>query len=211
MTETYQLDSKLGIDSDDRKIMALLQENPDLTHVEIAQQVHKSQPAVGARILKLERKGLLSMQYGIDLSANKFVILLVSMHAKFPQELLDILNDCPFVVQAFKTTGQRNISVWMVGMNLDRLETIVERHFRSNQDITYLDISVAIEPINKFIMPLNFAFEGNSSLICSDVCHNRILELIAKGEDYKPVIGESAINKKFKINDDDKRINIRLC
>ena len=47
-------DDLLEIDDTDKEIIELLQENPDITHSEISEKVHKSQPAVGARIIKLK-------------------------------------------------------------------------------------------------------------------------------------------------------------
>ncbi|MBD3187512.1 AsnC family transcriptional regulator [Candidatus Bathyarchaeota archaeon] len=207
MSDEFVLNTKLGIDSDDRKIMNLLQADPEMTHVEIAKQVHKSQPAIGARILKLERKGLLEMQYGINLKENRFTMLLASLHAKYPNELLKDLDVCPFVVQSFKTTGQKNIATWMIGTDLDRMETIVERHFRSNPNVNFLGVSVAIEPIKKMILPLNFAFEGHNKFKCSKECHNLVLKAIENGEGYQPVDPDKSIlNKKYGLNNDDKRI-----
>ena len=209
--DTYNLNEKFGIDDDDRKIMALLQENPNLTHHEIADRINKSQPAVGARILKLERKSLLDTQYAVDLKISKFTILLVSVHAKTPSAILKDLNDCPFAVNAFKTSGPRNLTVLLVGTNLERLETIVERHFRSNPDVQHLTEHIIIEPISRLVLPVNFAFEANQELKCSEECHNRILKLIEEGKDYDPVDeNESEVNEMFSVDDVDKRIVMYL-
>jgi len=43
----------LKIDEADKKIIEMIEENPDITHSDIAKEIEKSQPAVGARIIKL--------------------------------------------------------------------------------------------------------------------------------------------------------------
>ena len=40
-------DELLDIDDTDKEIIKILQEDPELTHQEIADKIHKSQPAVG--------------------------------------------------------------------------------------------------------------------------------------------------------------------
>jgi DNA-binding Lrp family transcriptional regulator len=206
MSEKIILNKKLSIDNDDRKIMSLLQENPDFTHSEIAEKINKSQPAVGARILKLERKGLQATQYGIDLHENKLSIALVTMHAKDPKSVLDMIGCCPYVINAFKTSGKTNVLVWLVGSRLEKLEEIVEIHFRSKSDISHVNMSVIIETINRLVLPLNFSFESHNNVHCGDGCHSLVLERVKSGADYAPFKGESDVNKAFGIDDDDKRI-----
>jgi len=210
MSEKIILNKKLAIDNDDRKIMSLLQANPDLTHSEIAEKINKSQPAVGARILKLERKGLQATQYGIDLRENKFSIALVTMHAKKPNEILDMIACCPFVINAFKTSGKTNVLVWLVGTRLEKLEEIVEIHFRSKPDITHVNMAVIIETINQLILPVDFNFELHNSIRCGESCHSLLEERIKAGSDYAPFKGDSDIKKMFGVDDDDKRIIMYL-
>ncbi|MFX1307110.1 MAG: winged helix-turn-helix transcriptional regulator, partial [Promethearchaeota archaeon] len=57
----------LSIDNDDKKIIEMIEKNPDITHSDIAKEIDKSQPAVGARIIKLERKNLLTKQVGFNI------------------------------------------------------------------------------------------------------------------------------------------------
>lgn len=208
MSEKIILNKKLGIDNDDRRIMSLLQEDPELTHSVIASKINKSQPAVGARILKLERKGLQATQYGVNLKENKLVISLVSMHAKNPKELFDLISCCPFVINAFKVSGRTNIVVWIVGSKLEKIEEIVEVHFRSKVNITHVDMLVIIEPIDNLILPIDFNFEKHNVLACGDQCH--ALAVKEQDIDYIPVEQGSDLNDKFDIDDDDKRIIMYL-
>ncbi|MBN2151274.1 MAG: Lrp/AsnC family transcriptional regulator [Candidatus Lokiarchaeota archaeon] len=210
MAEKLLLNKKLSIDADDRKIMSLLQENPDLTHSEIAEKINKSQPAVGARILKLERKGLQATQYGVELRGNKFSLALVTMHAKDPKAVLDMIGCCPFVINAFKTSGKTNVLVWLVGSRLDKIEEIVEIHFRSKPDITHVNMSVVIETINRLVLPLDFNFESHNTVKCGEGCHALLLERTESGADYAPFKGDSDVNKAFNVDDDDKRIVMYL-
>ncbi|MFW9829598.1 MAG: Lrp/AsnC family transcriptional regulator, partial [Candidatus Thorarchaeota archaeon] len=50
-------DKKLKLDKIDLKLISLLQEDPNLTHYQIAEIVNRSQPTVGTRLRKLKEKG----------------------------------------------------------------------------------------------------------------------------------------------------------
>ncbi len=160
--------------------------------------------------MKLERKGLQATQYGIELRDNKFSIALVTMHAKDPKSVLDLIACCPYVINAFKTSGKTNVLVWLVGSRLDKIEEIVEIHFRSKSDITHVNMSVVIETINRLVLPLNFNFESHNNVKCGEGCHALLLERTASGADYAPFKGESDVNKSFNVDDDDKRIIMYL-
>ncbi len=60
-----------GLDEIDKKIIKEYQENPSQTHSQIATKVKLSQPAVGNRINRLEKDGLLCCQMGINLKDKK--------------------------------------------------------------------------------------------------------------------------------------------
>jgi DNA-binding Lrp family transcriptional regulator len=49
------ISDKLKLDDIDRKIITLVQGDPNLTHTQIAEQINRSQPTVGMRIKKLEK------------------------------------------------------------------------------------------------------------------------------------------------------------
>ena len=57
------------LDNIDKSIIALLQENPAITHSDIAKKLNRSQPAIGARIKKLNDKGILDTQIGVNFQA----------------------------------------------------------------------------------------------------------------------------------------------
>ena len=52
------ISEKLKLDDVDIKIISLVQEDPNLTHTQIAEKIDRSQPTVGMRIKKLEKSGI---------------------------------------------------------------------------------------------------------------------------------------------------------
>lgn len=72
---------KLNLDKIDLKLISLLQENPDLTHTQIAEIVNRSQPAIGARLKKLKNKGILQFQAGLNFKELDIQLAFVNLHA----------------------------------------------------------------------------------------------------------------------------------
>ena len=55
-----------GLDDLDKSIITLLQNQPNITHSKIAKEIGRSQPAVGSRIHRLEERGIVSAQFGLN-------------------------------------------------------------------------------------------------------------------------------------------------
>nr|MDO8109390.1 Lrp/AsnC family transcriptional regulator [Candidatus Sigynarchaeota archaeon] len=209
MVATIELDRDLEIDNDDRKILSLIQKDIDITQAEIAGKINKIQPAVGARILKLERKHLLTTKYGIDLSKVKLPMAIVRLYAKNSKEVFESINSCPYVLNAFTTLGRTNITAMLVGPSIEKLEDIVENHFRSNPDIKHVELSVVMEPVNQTILPVDFNIEGHDNMKCNEECHASATNHAHVDEKFKPV-AKGKLGTLLKIDDDDKRIIMQL-
>jgi Lrp/AsnC family leucine-responsive transcriptional regulator len=102
--------SKNALDSLDWKILALLQQNARLTNTEIGKQVGLSQPAVAARIHRLEDGGIIEgytarinpKSVGRDISA---VMRLRAPHARLAQ-CLKTFGRIPEILEAYRITGE---------------------------------------------------------------------------------------------------------
>lgn len=209
MKAGIEQDSMLELDSDDKKILALIQSDMSITQSEIANKINKIQPAVGARILKLERRHLLSTQFGIDLATSKLPVAIVRLYAKNSKDVFESISTCPHVLNAFTTLGRTNITVILAGASIEKLEEIVEIHFRSNPDIKHVEMAVSIEPINRTVMPVDFSMEAQEVLNCGKECHAKAVDRARSEDDFKPIKGGS-IGKLLGIDDDDKRIIMQL-
>lgn len=148
------------IDDDDLKILSLIQEDPSITHSEIAKRINKSQPAVGARITKLERKDVLHTQKGLNfkevLDMSKIFLLVVNLQTRDPDPVIQELNTCPFVMNIFKKTGKYNIMIMLAAAKLEKLETIIDTHFRANPMVLSVETSIVVDIRDDFNMPVNW-------------------------------------------------------
>lgn len=179
-------DHVLDIDNDDRKILSIVQKNVHVTQADIATAINKILPAVGARLLKLERKRLLSTQYGINLSITKIPMALVRMYAKHSKEVLKAIECCPNVLNAFTTLGRTNLTVILAGTSIEKLENIVEQHFRSNPEIKHVEMAVVMEPITDTIMPVDLNLETHDAMKCGGACHAKAATRAGSNARYEP-------------------------
>lgn len=163
----------LGIDNDDKKIIEMIEKNPDITHSTIASEIEKSQPAVGARIIKLERKNLLTKQVGFNIKKVDLKTAIVFVTTKDVDEIVEKINDCPFINHAFKISGDYNLLCFISAVDLQTIERLVDICFRKDPNILSVKTNFLIESIHDFVIPIDFQIENfdKHSNYCGPNCN----------------------------------------
>jgi DNA-binding Lrp family transcriptional regulator len=153
MSEVFQ------IDDIDRRIIKLIQEKPNLTHTQIAKKVNRSQPTIGLRIRKLEQAGVLKFQAGLNMKAADLIFAKVEIQTNHPEHVLRLVKDCPFLINAFKLSGDFNVMLIAASFDLKHLDHIINAHFRSSSHITDVRIEVITDVLYDFVLPIDLNFE----------------------------------------------------
>ncbi|MHA2006952.1 MAG: Lrp/AsnC family transcriptional regulator [Promethearchaeota archaeon] len=169
------ISEKMGIDQIDCRIMELIQKAPNLTHTEIAKWVNRSQPTVGMRIKKLENLGVLKYQAGINIRVADLCFARIELQTKNPKKAIEDVKSCPFMLNAFRLSGDSNISILMVGLSFKDLDHVVNRHFRNDTDVINVHIDVIADVINDFVLPIDLNLDyGKLKLekVCCEKCNN---------------------------------------
>lgn len=163
----------LDIDDDDKKIIEMIEENPGITHSEIAAEIGKSQPAVGARIIKLERKHLLSKQVGFNIKKVDIKTAIVYVATKDVESIVQKISTCPFINHAFKISGEYNLLCFIAASNLHTIEHLIDLCFRKDPNVINVKTNILIESIHDFVMPIDFQIENfdETSSYCGPDCH----------------------------------------
>lgn len=164
---------KLNIDEVDKTIITLLQSDPDMTHSEIAAKVHKSQPAVGARIIKLKRKNLICKTVGVNFKEVDIKIAKVEMMVKNVSEIMSKIEQCPFVLHAFKISGNYNLCIMISAPDIQTVDKMVDLCYRSDPNVFTINVSYIISSVKDLIMPINFDIEHFDEFGCGQNCHVR--------------------------------------
>jgi DNA-binding Lrp family transcriptional regulator len=158
----------------DKKIIALVQKKPDLTHTQIAEMVDRSQPTVGMRIRRLEQVGVLQFQAGLNLKAADMYYARVEIQTNRPELIYEIVKKCPFMLNAFRISGKSAVSILMACFTLEDLDKIVNHHFRSNPEVTEVSIDIITDILNDFICSFDFNI-SECSCALEDYCWNEEL------------------------------------
>jgi DNA-binding Lrp family transcriptional regulator len=148
----------LKMDEIDKKIIALVQDQPGLTHTQIAEKVNRSQPTVGMRIRRLEEQGVLQFQAGINLKTADMYFARVELQTSNPNKIYEIVKKCPFMLNAFRLSGNTDMSIMMASFNVEDIDKIVNIHLRSNPDVLKVSIDLITDLMTDFIIPFDFNF-----------------------------------------------------
>ena len=120
----------MKIDTTDRKILNLLQEDGRIAASHIADKLDISIPTVTERIKKLQESGIIQgihavldpKKLDLDVSALITVISESSIHYK---EFIKTAEKTPEVMQCFSTTGNGSHSLLVVTRNSQTLEVLL--------------------------------------------------------------------------------------
>lgn len=182
------ISEKLRLDEVDRQIISLLQDQPNLTHTQIAEKIKRSQPTVGMRIKKLEKSGVLQIQPGINFKKVDLFLAKVDIKTRNPEEILEMARSCPFMLNAFKLSGEVNISILLASSKLDKLDNVVNYHFRSNPDVQNASMELVLDISKDFILPIDFDSEDHNPTLedgCGEKCKWRIAKKLKEAEAEK--------------------------
>ena len=148
----------LKMDEIDKKIITLVQDQPNLTHTQIAEKVNRSQPTVGMRIRRLEEQGVLQFQAGINLKAADMYFARVDVLTNNPDNIYEIVKKCPFMLNAFRLSGNNDLSIMMAGFTIEDIDKIVNIHLRRDPDVMKVKIDLITDIMTDFIIPFDFNF-----------------------------------------------------
>jgi len=163
----------LNIDDDDKKIIEMIEKNPDITHSDIAKEIDKSQPAVGARIIKLERKHLLTKQVGFNVKEVDIKVAIVYVSTKDVDDVVRKIKSCPFINHSFKISGEFNLLCFIAASDLQTVEKLVDLCFRRDENVINVKTNILIESIHDFVVPIDFQIENFDGRYCGPECNLR--------------------------------------
>ncbi len=163
------------IDEIDKNIIELIQKEPLLTHTEIAKRVDRSQPTIGMRIRKLEKAGVLKFQAGINVKTMDLILARVEVQTLEPNKTIELVKQCPYMLNAFRLSGTFNLSVLVIGSKLAHIDEMVNNHFRKNPNVSSVYMDIITDVTNDFVLPFDFNFEScslnsNSNGQCCGKC-----------------------------------------
>lgn len=153
---------QFGIDDLDRQIIELLQDDPDMTHSAIAKKIGRSQPAVGARIHRLEEKGILSAQYGINFRIiNELHLIKVELSTSNPNRVFEMSRYCPFIINCMRLSGENNLLALLVADDLKKIDMIIDYQFRNKEFVENVEMEIITDIQKDFILPVDLKIDNH--------------------------------------------------
>lgn len=148
--------NKINLDLTDFEIINMIFENPKISHRTIAKMINKSQPAVGARIKKYEKLGLLQFQPGINFRVANIFMAIVTMKVDDVDFIMEMAKYCPFIVNAFRLSGKYNLCVLLANTKVEKLYNIVNFHFRAEPNVKKISMDLITDFAKDFVLPIDF-------------------------------------------------------
>lgn len=159
------ISQKSSVDNIDKQIISIIQKNPTITHTDIAKKVDRSQPTIGLRIRKLEEAGLINFQAGLNLKVANVMIAQVKIKTTNPDKILEKVKNCPFMLNAFRISGEDNIIVLIANSHIKHLDQIVNEHFRRDKDVQKVKMDIITDVMKDFVLPLDVNMEQCNCLV----------------------------------------------
>lgn len=149
------ISEKIGMDDIDCRIMDLIQREPSLTHTQIAEHVNRSQPTVGMRVKKLEKLGVLKYQAGVNIKTADLYFAMIDLQTKNPKRIFSMVENCPFMLTAFKLSGSTNISILVAGSSLKDLDHVVNHHLRGDPEVITVYMDIIEDVAGDLVLPID--------------------------------------------------------
>lgn len=169
MLEAFRMD-RLELDEKDKKIAALFETHPDISQIDIAEQVGLSQPTVGARINKLKQSGVISSLVGMNLSKVGLKLAKVDVTAKNSVEIIKRFKECPYFMNGLVVSGKENLCLFFIAEDISTIEAIVDKHVRSHPSVMDVDLGIVITTVNDLVMPVRLQTKKNELTPCGLDC-----------------------------------------
>jgi DNA-binding Lrp family transcriptional regulator len=158
------------LDEKDKKILSLICQNPGVSQAEISKQLKISQPAVSARMRKLEHKGALAHIVGTDVKKAQLFLAKLDVATNHVEQFLKSLDECPLYLNSFLTSGKNNLTVLLVGENIRSIMSCVDSHLRQNPLVKDTEFDLIITPLRPFIVPIKPIVDKNKMTPCGADC-----------------------------------------
>ena len=158
------------LDKNDRKIVSLLMEKPDMTQTAIANHLKLSQPAVYSRIRRLRDSRMITRIVGVNLKETNLHMVKVEITAKEPWKIVEFFDRCPMFLNGFIISGRHNLCLFFVSEKLQAIECCVNHNLRKNSEVLDAESNVVVTPVKDFVVPLTIYSEKQEKSPCGKKC-----------------------------------------
>ena len=137
------------MDSIDKKILDLLQDNGRITVKEITQTISLTAPAVSERIRRMEKEGIIEGYTALinpqKIGRSVHALINVSIQPQDRENLLNLVEQEPLVVECYHVTGDYSYLIKVDAHEIDDLEKLIIKFQKLGRTSTQIILSTPIE------------------------------------------------------------------
>ncbi len=144
------------LDSFDRTILKIIQEDATLSYAEIGERVNLSASAALRRVQRMKDNGIIIATRAIlepDRVGRPLTILvevsLENEHAATLEQTKQALIEDPQVQQCYYVTGDADLIAILTMPNMSSYKAFTDRHFLGNADVRKFKTSVVMEHVKR--------------------------------------------------------------
>lgn len=149
-----------SMDDYDRRILARLQIDNQISNQQLAAEVSLSPPACLRRVKRLREEGFIQKDISVIDPGKVGLALMMWVLVQVERERLDLLDDfkrflngVPEVMQCYVVTGRADFVLLINVRDIDHYEEFATRVFRQNPNIRHFETMVVMSRV-KFGMSL---------------------------------------------------------
>ena len=137
------------MDSINRKIVQVLQENGRISFAQLADEVHLSAPAAAERVKKLEQAGIISGYHAsVDLEHLGYSIVcyvLANVFTGKENEFIKLSNTSEAVIECYNVTGEQAFILKVAVKSMSELDDLLEDYSSLSQTSTKVVLSTQVK------------------------------------------------------------------
>ena len=146
-----------NLDSIDLEIMSFLNDDPEISCLEIGKHVNRTQPAIRTRIIKLRKQGYERI-FGVNFKKINVVLTQVCIQTSDTHhisELIDNQNRNIGKILVWTTTDKYNLNMLICGKSIKEIEKTVNTLLKNEKNIMSIKFEVIYSLLTEFVLPIN--------------------------------------------------------
>jgi len=154
------------LDDINRKLILLLEEDPEMTDADLARRLNLAQSTIAARIDKLRDARIVVPIVDLNISELGFQTGIVEITTTRPDLILNWANKCPLFVNAFKTVAGNRLSMVFVAEDPQSFHEVVDEHLLKIEGLIGFSFSNILEWTKGLWAPLDLTISAREEPPC---------------------------------------------
>ncbi len=162
------------LDDINRKLILLLEENPNLTDAALARRLNLAQSTVASRRDRLGKGEIVTPSFGLNVEEIGLQTGIIEISTLRPDLVLEWVNKCPLFVNASKLVAGNHLSLFFVGEDTQTFHDIIAEHLLKIEGVSESNFTSILSWERGFFARLDLTISASAKPPCDmdPFCHN---------------------------------------